>query len=227
MKSTRFLIPALLFATVPASALWAKGPACPPSGSQVLVGVWESRQVSNGGIGHTFQFLPNGAFVEAPTVMVDSRYEISGDHLLVTQASPEDPSPPMDFQFHVDGDRLIETMNGSGPFEKERVGKAEAGAPPIVGVWHLGGRPTGTFADNSYERYTRDGRTSFRILMTRSSVCYKIEADRLTLIRPDQKDVTFPFRQSPGELILDNPGKEPYTYAREEAGLWYDPEHDG
>jgi hypothetical protein len=28
---------------------------------------------------------------------------------------------------------------------------------------------------------------------------------------------------SPGELILDSPGKEPSTYAREEAGLWYDP----
>ncbi len=33
-----------------------------------------------------------------------------------------------------------------------------------------------------------------------------------------------PLIPSPGELILDSPGKEPSTYAREEAGALYDPE---
>jgi hypothetical protein len=224
IQMTRFLIPALLFATIPASVLWAKAPACAPFGSQALAGVWESRQVTKGGIGHTFQFLPDGTFVEATTVMVNFHYEISGDRLIA--APTQDSAPPMEFKFRVDGDRLIETMNGSETSEKERVGKAEAGAPPIVGIWLPGGRPTGTSFDHFYERYTRDGRMSFRMIMARSSGCYKVEADRLTLSKPGEQDITFTFRQSPGELILDeSPGRGPFTYAREEAGLWYDPEH--
>jgi hypothetical protein len=227
IQTTRFLIPTLLFATVLAGALWAKGPTCAPPGSQALAGVWESRQVSKGGIGHTFQFLPDGTFAESPTVMVDFHYEISGDRLILTQTFPQDSAPPKVIKFRVDGDRLIETTNGSETTEKERVGKAEAGAPPIVGVWRIGGRVTGNVAGHYYERYTRDGRSSLRIVINHSAGCYKVEADRLTLSKPGQKDITFTFRQSPGELTLTSPGRGPFTYARENAGLWYDPEPAG
>jgi hypothetical protein len=227
IQMARFLIPALLFATIPARALWAKAPVCAPFGSQALVGVWESRQVSKGGIGHAFQFSLDGTFVDAMTVIVDFHYEISGDRLISTQTFPQDSAPPTELKFRVDGDRLIETTNGSETSEKERVGKAEAGAPPIVGIWQPGGRPTGTFADHIYERYTRDGRSSLQIVLRRSSGCYKVKADRLTLSTPGDQE-TFTFRQSPGELILvESPGRGSFTYAREEAGFWYDSEPAG
>lgn len=223
IRTTRRLIPALLFATT-VSALWAEIPASAPPEPQDLVGFWESREVSKGGIGHTFQFLPSGTFAEATTVMVEFRYEISGDRLIVTSASPQDPGPPEESTVRIDGDHLIQTTKDSGPVpvEKVRVGKAEEGAPPIVGVWRFSGSMA-NLTVHFNERYTRDGRMSLRIVLRSSSGRYKIEGDHLTLSKPVGKNITtFRFRQSLGDLTLESAAGGRFTYSRPEAGAWYD-----
>ena len=64
--TTRALLTAILF-TIPA----AHARTCPQPATQDLVGLWESRETSKGGIGHTVEFRPDGTYVEAPTVLVD------------------------------------------------------------------------------------------------------------------------------------------------------------
>ena len=107
-------------------AVWARDSRpCPDPGAQTLAGMWESSNVSNGGIGQTLELRANGMFVQTTTVMVNSRYEISGDRLTVRTESPG-PAETMEFTFHLKGTRLIETMKGGPPMPRERVGKAEA-----------------------------------------------------------------------------------------------------
>lgn len=202
-------------------ALWARAPRpqpCPGPGTQDLVGMWESQSVSQGGIGQALELRENGMFVQSTTVMVNSRYETSGDHLTVRTESPG-PGETMEFTFHVTGNRLIETMPGGPPMPRERVGKAEAGEGSIVGVWSSGD-PTGMVG---YEKYTPDGRMLFRLTMQTSTGCYRIEGDRLRLSGTGgRKDPVLPFHRTAGELVLDDGSGKPFTYQLAPDGPWYD-----
>ncbi len=219
------LVVLTLFACIAPLALRAESsqpvPACPPSASPDLIGLWESPHTSKGGIGQTLEFRPNGTFVEATVVMVSFRYEIAGDRLTVRPTSP-DPGETTEYSFRLEGDRLIETEKGNQTIEKERVGKAETDGPPILGVWSFS---HGTrFA--VYEKYTRDGRMLFRLPLASTTGCYQVQGDRLTLSNPAGRDVTTPFHQGSGELVLDNPqGGQPLTYRLVADGPWYDREH--
>jgi hypothetical protein len=220
MKSTLSpLLVSTLLACAAAGASWAGSPACPQPASAALTGLWESPSTSRGGIGQTLEFRRDGTFVQSTTVLVNSRYETAGDRLTVT-VTPPDPGGAMEFKLRVEGDRLIETMNGIPPFDKERVGKAEAGAPPIVGVWRSG--QAGMVA---YEKYTQDGRMLFRTTLASFTGCYKVQGDRLTLVNPGGKEATMPFHLRSGELVVDDPGGQPYTYKLSPDGPWYDREH--
>lgn len=215
--TARTLMALTLFTCTATGALAAT--ACPqPAASPALIGLWESTNTSKGGLGPTLELRPDGAFVEATTVMVNSRYEIAGDRLTVT--SP-DSGETTEYKLRVEGDRLIETAKGDPTIEKERVGKAEADGPPILGVWSFGGTSLA-----GYEKYTRDGRMLFRAPLRSTTGCYRVQGDRMTLSMPDGKEVTMTFHQSSGELVLDNPkGGQPLTYKLATDGPWYDREH--
>ncbi len=223
------LVVLTLFVCIAPLALKAESsqpvPACPPSASPDLTGLWESPRTSKGGIGQTLEFRPNGTFVEATVVMVSFRYETAGDRLTIRPASP-DPGETTEYSFRVEGDRLIETEKGNPAIEpaieKERVGKAETDGPPILGVWSF--RPGTRFA--AYEKYTRDGRMLFRFPLASTTGCYQVQGDRLTFRNPAGRDVTMSFHQSSGEIVLDNPqGRQPLTYRLVADGPWYDREH--
>ncbi len=218
MKSVIKTLMALALFLVSA-ALWARDSRpCPDPGSQSLAGMWESSNVSNGGIGQALELRENGMFVQSTTVMVNSRYEISGDHLTVRTESPG-PAETMEFTFFLTNDRLIETMKGGPPMPRDRVGLAKTGERSIVGVWRSGD-PT-TMA--GYEKYTPDGRLLFRLTMQASTGCYRIEGDRLRLSRGNHKqDPVLPFHRTAGELVIDDGHGHPYTYQLAPDGAWYD-----
>ena len=121
-STTRALLTAILFTTPTARAL-----TCPPPGTQDLVGLWESRETSKGGIGHAVEFRPDGTYAEAPTVIVELPYQVSGDRLILKEG-PET-------RFEIQGDTLTQTRPDGSRVRKERLGKAVEGSPAIVGVW--------------------------------------------------------------------------------------------
>jgi hypothetical protein len=215
--TARTLMALTLFTCIATGAMAAT--ACPqPAASPELIGLWESPNTSKGGIGPTLELRPDGAFVEATTVMVNSRYEIAGDRLTIHQRSPGS-GETMEYKIRVEGDRLIETAKGDPAIEKERVGKAETDGPPILGVWSFGGTSVA-----GYEKYTRDGRVLLRIPLKSTTGCYRVQGDRLTLSEPGGQDLTTAFHQSSGELVLDGP-KGSLTYRLAADGPWYDQEH--
>jgi hypothetical protein len=213
----------ILFTGCAAGTAWARGsrPACPEPAALDLAGFWESRNTSKGGIGHTLEFRKDGTFVEATTVIVDSTYHVSGDRLFLDALSEDKTSGPKGVEFRVEGDLMIaKGLNGS-TIKKERVGKAEPGSPPIVGVWRFR-HDTGAIA---YERYGADGRMSLRLPLASSTGCYKVQGDRLAMSKPGRKDATVSFDLGAGELVLRGPGERPAAYGFVKEGPWYDREH--
>ena len=222
MKSTaKTLIAVTLFISTgfSVSAAWARG-NCPEPGSQEVAGFRESRNTTKGGIGHTLELRPNGTFVEATTVIVDSTYHVSGDRLFIDAVS-EDKKKRDGVEFRIEGDLLIEKAPDGPAVKKERIGKAEPGSPPIVGVWRFR-HETGAIA---YERFGADGRVSLRLPLASSTGCYKVQGDRLAMSKPDRKEVSLPFELRAGEFVLHGPGQAPTAYGFVAEGPWYDREH--
>ena len=211
-RISRILLAAILFTSSAARAL-----TCPAPGANDLAGLWESHDTSKGGIGHTVEFRPDGTFVEATTVMVETVYRIAGDHLIVG----ESPEKALDSTFRIEGDTLVQEGANGQTVRKERFGKAEAGSSPVLGVWRFR-HDTGAIA---FERYTEDGRVLLRLPLASSTGCYKLAGDRLAMSKRDRKDVAIPFDLKAGELVLKGPGKSPVAYGRIVAGPWYDREH--
>ena len=208
--TTKALLTAILF-TIPA----AHARTCPQPATQDLAGLWESRETSKGGIGHTVEFRPDGTYVEAATVIVNFTYQVSGDRLTIHEVKGDQGAVRIEIQ----GDTLIQTQPDGSTLKKERLGKAEEGSPAIVGAWRYR-HPTGVTA---YERYTPDGRMLFRLPMTSTAGCYKVEGGRLSFIKDGGKETTLSMEMKSGELILKSPGKPGAVYGRAEGGPWYDP----
>jgi hypothetical protein len=195
-------------------------PGCRAPGSQDLIGLWESRDVSRGGIGHTIEFRHHGTYVEAPTVIINSTYRVSGDQLFVdTPGAPREQS-----KIRIEGDTLTQTLHDGSSLPKVRVGQAETGSSPIVGTWRYGAM----LGTGAFEKYTADGRMLFRLPLRSSTGCYQIEGDRLLLSKPISGETAFTFNlPAGGELILKSSSRNPksYPYKKSEDGLWYEREH--
>lgn len=210
--TARNLLAAILFTSSAAHTL-----DCPRPDSQELAGFWESRETSKGGIGHSLEFRPDGTYVEAATVMVSYKYRVDGDRLILE--IPDDSSQETGIE--IQGDTLIQTVQGGVTIRKERVGKAVAGAPPIVGVW----RYNSGFGGDAFEKYTGDGRMLLRMPLAGSTGCYTVTGGRLSMTSPGRGSKEIPFESKAGELVLHGPGKDSTAYVREPAGAWYDREH--
>jgi len=121
-RISRILLAALLFTGSAVHAL-----TCPAPGTSDLIGLWESQHTSKGGIGHTLEFRPDGTFVEATTVMIDSIYRIAGDHLLLGGA-PE--AAARDSTFRIEGDTLIQGGLDGSAVRKSRSATSAWSATP-------------------------------------------------------------------------------------------------
>jgi hypothetical protein len=112
------------------------------------------------------------------------------------------------------------TLTVKGPdgstLRKDRADVPSSNKPSIVGIWRYR-HYTGAIA---YERYAPNGLFQFRLPMTSSSGCYKIEGDHLILIKNNETTTTR-FRVHDGKLELENKNKAPYVYRLETYGPWY------
>jgi hypothetical protein len=210
---------AFLLAFIAAFAARAVATRCDAPATQDLAGLWETRETSKGGIGHTLELRADGTFVEAITVLVSFDYRVDGDQLSVSETPGGKPDA---VTFRIAGDTLTQPGPDGAPVRKERVGKAEEGSPPLVGVWRYR-HYTGGIA---FERYTPDGKLDFRLPMRGSTGCFRIAGDRLSLLRRGQKETRLQFTRNGDGLALGYAGApKPTAYERSAAGPWYDREH--
>jgi hypothetical protein len=103
-----------------------------PSFAQ-LEGVWESVERSNGGLGMTYDFRPDGTLCASPGAMVDFVYRFVGGKVLVLSADlSEDPETVMSFRLENDL-LVVETGSPAPPLARVDAGDPEQG--PVVGTW--------------------------------------------------------------------------------------------
>lgn len=192
----------------------------PRSQPTPLVGLWDSATTSNGGIGSTLEFRADGTFVEATTVIVNAFYRVTGGRLVIAEKPFAAEAPAdMSVRVEVEGDVLRWTGPDGSLVRKERLGRAEAGKPGIVGAWRYR-HDTGTTA---FERFTDDGRMFFRLPMKSYVGRYVLKGSDLVLSRPNQAGVVMKIVVQTDELSLSTGGRTT-TYRRDEAGPWYDRE---
>lgn len=208
---TTLLLPLLIAATV-----------CPAPQSSVLVGRWESRTTSKGGIGNVMEFHPDGSFVEALTVLVNLAYAVSGDQLTVAKNPGEKPAPETAVHFKADATRFVRRAANGAETSATRVGRPDAGVDAIVGSWRYR-HCSGAIA---FEHYTADGKLAFRLPMKSSAGCYDIDADGHVVIISYSSEGSHRlwFDTAHDELSVKSADKS-WSYSRTKPGNWYDIEH--
>jgi hypothetical protein len=210
----------LLLAAASVGTASAQTTPCPtPTSTQLLLGLWEVRETSKGGIGQVLEFRIDGRFVETFVILLNMFYRISGDHRALLE-TPRAADSVQDVTFRVDGNVLTETGADGTTLTKERFGKPPASGPTLTGVWRYR-HDTGAVA---YERYADDGRFLFRLPMRSFTGCFTLDGDRLRLARDTGPETVVTIAWRAGDLVLPGTRKEA-VYRREPAGAWYDLEH--
>jgi hypothetical protein len=192
-------------------------PAPAPAG---LVGLWESARTSRGGIGHTFEFRPDGTYVEATTVIVDGYYRLIGDRLVNGERPVgADADSSKAARIKIDGDVLVETGPDGSIVRKDRVGVGGKDSR-LVGAWRYRHYTDAV----AFERYTDDGRMLFRLPMLSSVGRYILKGTELLIQRLNQRDARMTIDLQGDTLSLASDGQTT-KYRRVSEGPWYEREH--
>ena len=203
------------------SLLMAAATTCPVPKDLVLVGMWESRSTSKGGIGTVVQFRSDGTVVQTMTVLVNLSYAISGDQLMINNIPEGKPSPETATRFKADAETFIRYGADGSEVPATRIGSPVAGSNPIVGSWRYR-HYTGAIA---FEHFTQDGRLAFRLPMKAQVDCYDVDSTtRKVMVSTSDGDRRLQFDLAGDELKLTS-GDHAWDYGRAEWGSWYDVEH--
>jgi hypothetical protein len=194
------------------SALLVVAATCAASGANELVGLWESRDTSKGGIGGTVEFRADGVTVSGLTVLVNMVYRVDDDRLDVAMTKEELKGNGMPFK--VDAETLTQTSNES-TVVKKRFGGDRPDSRSIVGAWTYPHYTGGV----AYERYTPDGRLEFRLALSANTDCYSVSNGRITFAGP--KPGTNAYTVKGDELTIEKDRGRTLAYVRVKPGPWY------
>jgi hypothetical protein len=193
--------------------LVAAAATCAAPGANDLVGLWESRDTSKGGIGAAVEFRADGVAITSYTVIVNMVYRVSGDRLDVAMSEDELKGDWMTFK--VDADTFTPTCCTDSPVVKKRFGGDRTDSRSIVGAWTYP-HYTGAVA---YERYTPDGRMQFRLTLSADTDCYAVSNGRVTFTTP--KPTTHSYAVKGDELAMERGKGGTAAYVRVKPGPWY------
>jgi hypothetical protein len=209
-----------------------------------LLGTWVAVHRSLGGLGSMCTFLPAGKLEMSLGPIVEGWYAVDGDKLIEPPGSSLPDAKPSVTRFRVEGDTLYK-KEGSVEMRYLRVGTAEAGAAPIVGVWHadpqattasimeqqrkagrqIDGRAAQSMVymvNHQFREYTRDGLIKFRLPMRTTPGTYDAASQTFAVASGDATASSAKrvgrFRLENGLLVLTRPdGKAEDAYIRANA----------
>ena len=191
------------------------------NGESNLVGLWESKETSQGGIGHAFQFRPDGTFVDAAVVMVEIPYRVTGDRLVLGEEPPAGkPDTRQTSSIRFEGDALLQTGPDGSVLRRERL-PGSAKTSGVLGDWrycHYAGAI-------AYDRFTDSGKLLLRLPMRSSTGRYLVAGDALTLSKPSQPDAQLKAEVRDGKLVVSGSTGKRAEYRHEPSGAWYDVAH--
>jgi hypothetical protein len=174
-----------------------------------LEGVWESVRRSEGGVGMTYEFRPDGNVCASPGAMVDFVYRHAGDKVTVLNADlTEEPETVMGFR--VENDQLVvETGNPAPPLVRAHPEEAVEGS--VTGVWkyidtdaseeELGGTEAALIRRNTRIRFTATGKALLRIPFRVDCSPFRIEGTTLHMERNGQA-ISPAFKVEENSLVL-------------------------
>lgn len=184
-----------------------------PSASAV-VGLWELPPAGNN-FGHAMELRADGSFTDVMTVMLDGRYQVSGESLTARFDDATDEQSAEASSFKVNGDTFIQRRPGAGTIKMGRVGPAPDRQALIVGVWRYRHHTGGT----AFERYMPDGRLLFRLPMPGATTgCFTVRDSAVSLLRPRGHVVVL--RETASD-VLQQEGDDAVPFKRVVGGAWY------
>src|SRR5262249_39197255 len=193
-----------LLVAAPVGTAGAQTAPCPaPTSTQLIIGLWESRETSKGGIGQALEFRTDGRFVETFLILLNMFYRVSGDHRALLE-TPGAADSVQDVTFRVDSNMLTETGPDGTKLTKERFGKPPVTGSTLTGVWRYR-HDTGAVA---YERYSDDGVFLFRLPMRSFTGCFTLDGDRLRLAHQAMPETVMTIAWRAGDLVLPGKGRD-------------------
>ena len=141
-----------------------------------VLGLWESAEKSNGGIGGALEFRTGGAAAVGNVVLVDAFYQVKDGTVILSEQAGGPPIPGSTLPLTIDGGDWKASAGGQ-QIVKTRVGTAVAGQSPIVGVWKYT-HPTGAPA---WERYTGEGTMFLRVVLSATAATYVVSGSTVTI----------------------------------------------
>lgn len=186
-----------------------------------LTGVWEAQETSAGGIGQVIEFAPDGKFVQTTVMMGNGYYRTLGDRLLTDdhRRPRSDADVSEAATIRISGDSLTMTSKDGSTSVLKRLGAAEPGRPPIVGVWRM---RRGLIEPPTYWRFRDDGTFSVRLPMVSQTERYRVLNDVLTIGGANRSAASMTMELRDDQLCLQGAGDARTAEFRKVADLWYD-----
>jgi hypothetical protein len=177
-----------------------------------LLGRWVSLERAKGEIATVVEFRSGGSLVSSFETLIDYRYQLGNNVLLLTTIGSIPGEPPeQSFQVSLSGDRLVLTNLADNTEEHlKRSGPAPADASSLVGEWQsdpAGDQPL--FMD-----FKSDGTLSLRRVIRSSQGRYTINGDSLTVTPEGQPSQQGTYRFEGDQLVMISADGQKIRYQR-------------
>lgn len=191
--------------------------ACSSTNNAELVGLWESTATSRGGIGNNIEFRVDGSYVAAVTVLVDLRYDVKDGKLYTAKNRGGAVSYEEGTRIRIEPDALV-AIGPNGEQEIRNRMKPERGNS-VLGQYKYRHYTGGV----AYEQYGSDGTMRFRLPMTSSRGCYRLDRGTVSIMTQKDGPRSIKYKLQADRLVLEDQGK-PANYNRVKEGPWYNSE---
>ena len=166
-----------------------------------LIGRWRAMKTSQGGIGAIFEFRDDGAFSFSPGAVVEAKYRIDGNQLVLPPDTIDGPELHQTMEW-VSADRLV--LRESQTLTRQ--GTVRDPSNPILGEWTAPGEAFGFKAEVHYFFQPR-GKVLFLCPFKWQKGGYSVKGGTVRMQYSEGPPVEGPFRVEGDMLTIPSAGK--------------------
>jgi hypothetical protein len=177
-----------------------------------LLGRWRSLETSKGGIGAMFEFRKDGVVDYSPGAVVEMKYRIEGDQLILPPATINGPEQKQTMEWS--GNDKLRLKTGGGPgVELARAGQAPDVDHPILGEWTSSREMSGRTMQARHLFYPA-GKGLLLLPFLKQSGSYSIRGESIRLELPGRDPVEGKFTVNSDVLTIPGPNSGESRFAR-------------
>ncbi|HEY6391305.1 MAG TPA: hypothetical protein VIX89_08510 [Bryobacteraceae bacterium] len=180
--------------------------------STKLLGRWRSLETSKGGIGAMFEFRKDGVVDYSPGAVVEMKYRIEGDQLVLPPATINGPELKETMEWP--GKDKLRLKASGGPWvELTRAGPAPDVKNPILGEWTSSREMAGKTMEVRYLFYSA-GKGLLLIPFLKQSGSYSIRGESIHFELPGRDPMEGKFKVDGDMLVIPGPNTGESRFAR-------------